>query len=68
MQVPNIKLQRNLCSGSRADACGRTDGWTDMTKLRGAFRDYAEAPKMRLKRGENTLITAALIMGQSKLA
>lgn len=40
MNVPNIKFDGNVSSGSRAD----TDGQTDVTKLTGAFLDYANAP------------------------
>ena len=46
MNIPNIKFDGNVSSGSRADTCGQTDidGQTDMTKLTGTFVDYANAP------------------------
>jgi len=28
IEVPNIKFDGNSISGSRADACRQTDGWT----------------------------------------
>ena len=40
MNVPNIKFDGNVSNGSRAD----TGGEADMTKLIGAFDDYANAP------------------------
>ena len=40
----NIKFYVNSSSGSRADTCGRTDGRTDMTKVKGSFHDYTKAP------------------------
>ena len=40
----NIKFHENPSSGSRDFPCGETDGQTDMTKLRVAFRNYASAP------------------------
>jgi hypothetical protein len=43
MKVPNIKFHGNPFSGSRSDTCGQTD---DMTKVRGAFRVYADAPNI----------------------
>jgi hypothetical protein len=42
IKVPNIKLQENQSSGSRADNADRR---TDMTKVTCAFHDYANAPK-----------------------
>jgi hypothetical protein len=33
--------------GSRVVPCGQTDGWTDMTKTIVAFRNFANAPKIR---------------------
>jgi len=41
----NIKYHENPSSGSRVVPCGRTDGWTDMTKLIGTFRIFVNAPK-----------------------
>jgi hypothetical protein len=43
---PDIKFNANPSSGSRADTCG-TDGRTDMTKVKGYFRGYANAPTTR---------------------
>jgi len=40
----NIKCHENPSSGSRVVSCGRTDGQTDITKLRVAFRNFATAP------------------------
>jgi hypothetical protein len=40
----NIKFHENLSSGSRVVSMW-TDGWTDMTKLIVAFRNFANAPK-----------------------
>jgi hypothetical protein len=49
IEIPSIKFHGNLSSGSRG---GRTDRWTDkhtdVTKLTGIFRDYANAPKKSL--------------------
>jgi hypothetical protein len=47
----NVKFDQNPSSGSRV-LCGRTDRQTDMTKLRVAFRNFAEAPK----KGKNVLL------------
>jgi hypothetical protein len=44
----NIKFRKNPSSDNRVVACGRTEGqdWrTDMTKLRVAFGNFANAPK-----------------------
>ena len=38
----NIKFNDNPSSASRAVACGRTDGHTDMTKLKTAFGHFCE--------------------------
>jgi hypothetical protein len=43
----NIKFHENPCSGSRVVPCGRTEGWTDMTKLIVTFRIFANSPKNR---------------------
>jgi len=40
-----IKFHENLSGGSRVVPCGRTSGWTDITKLIVAFRSFANAPK-----------------------
>ena len=45
---PQYQMSRKYIQcGSRADTCehGQTDGLTYMTKLTGAFCDYANAPK-----------------------
>jgi hypothetical protein len=46
IELPNIKFHVNPSSGFRAETCGRSDRRTDMTKLMGAFRDYANASKI----------------------
>jgi hypothetical protein len=40
-KVLNIKFHQNRSNGSRVVPCGQTD----MTKLRVAVRDFANAPK-----------------------
>ena len=45
VKVPDINSKTNPSSGSRADIGGELDVREDMTKLIGAFRDYADAPK-----------------------
>ena len=40
-EVPNIKSHRTPPSRSHADTCRQKDGWTDMTKLVGAFYSHA---------------------------
>ena len=43
----NIKFRENLSSGSLDVWCGWTDGsWADITKLKVAFRNFANAPKI----------------------
>jgi hypothetical protein len=42
-KVSNIKFRQNPSSGSRVVTCGQTD----MTKLRGAFGNYANVPKKK---------------------
>jgi len=42
-----FKFHEHSSSGSRVLPCGRTDGQTDMTKLIGAFHNFAKAPKNR---------------------
>jgi hypothetical protein len=44
-KVPNIKIHRNPSRGSPADTCSRAY----MTKLLGAFNDYAKAPNKEVK-------------------
>jgi hypothetical protein len=39
----NTKFNQNLFSESRVVLCGRKDGWTDMTKLIAAFRNFKNA-------------------------
>jgi len=41
----NIKSHENSSSRSRVVPRGRTDGRTDTTKLRVAFRNFANSPK-----------------------
>jgi hypothetical protein len=41
----NIKFHENPSSGRRLGPCGRTARWTDMTKLRVAFRNFANVLK-----------------------
>jgi hypothetical protein len=48
MDVPNIKFHGNLCGGSRAETCGRTDRQTEtvnMTKAIYGFRVNLNDPK-----------------------
>jgi len=47
-KYPNIKFHENLPSGNRVVPRGQTDRQrrTDMTKLRDAFRNFANAPKI----------------------
>jgi hypothetical protein len=56
----NIKFHENPSSRGRIVACGRRDGQTDrqttMTTLIIAFRNFANTPKMHLKRKALTLI------------
>jgi hypothetical protein len=42
-----MKFGENQCIESRVVPSGRTDRETDMTKLTGAFRNFANAPKNR---------------------
>jgi hypothetical protein len=44
----NLKFNENSSSGNRVIPFGRTDGQTDMTKLRVAFRNFANAHKNKL--------------------
>ena len=39
-----MKFNENPCSLSRVFPCGRTDIWTNMKKLTGAFLNFANAP------------------------
>ena len=41
----NMKFQENSSSWSRVVPRGQTDGWTGMTKLIDAFRNFANEPK-----------------------
>jgi hypothetical protein len=41
-----MKFYENQSRRSRVVPCGQTDGWTDMTKLIVAFRNFANAPKI----------------------
>ena len=42
-----MKFSENQCIESRVVSSGRTDRETDMTKLIGPFRNFANAPKNR---------------------
>jgi len=45
IEVPCIKFHENPSSRSRADIFGgQKDGWTDITNIVGAFRDFARSP------------------------
>jgi len=44
INVDNIKFHENPSSGAALIHADRTDRRTDMTKLKGAFREYANAP------------------------
>jgi len=46
VKIPNIKFHKIPSSVGRTDTREQTDRRTDMTKLRGAFRGYAKAPKL----------------------
>jgi len=50
LKVPKIKFHENPCSRSRSGTCGQTDRQTDrrtdIAKLIGAFREYANPPKV----------------------
>jgi hypothetical protein len=41
----NIKFYENSSCGGRVVPYGKTEAWTDMVKLRVAFRNFANAPK-----------------------
>jgi hypothetical protein len=41
----NFQFHANAPHGSRVVASGQTDGRTDMTKIKGAFRNFSKAPK-----------------------
>jgi len=41
----NTKFDENLSSGSRVVPCGLIDGHTDISKLKVAFRNFANARK-----------------------
>jgi hypothetical protein len=51
IKVPSAKFRQNQSSGSRADSCGQTDGRTDMTKVIVAFREHANSPENKMKKG-----------------
>ena len=40
----NTKFNENPFIGSQVVLCGKTEGWTDMTKLIVAFLNFANAP------------------------
>jgi hypothetical protein len=48
-KLSNIKFQENPSSGSRVVPCGQMDrqtkGWTAMTKLMVAFRNFENVPR-----------------------
>ena len=44
-----IKYNENQSSGNRVVPCGQTDGWTGMTKLIVAFRNFANEPKIECR-------------------
>jgi hypothetical protein len=48
-KASNIKFNQNPSSGSQVVQCGQTygqtDGWSDITKLIAAFRNFANGPK-----------------------
>ena len=45
LEVPYIKFHQNPSSRSRADIfVGQKGGWTDITNIMGAFRDFAHSP------------------------
>jgi hypothetical protein len=44
IEVANIKFQVKPSSGAKLIHTDRTDGRTDMTKLKGAFREDANVP------------------------
>ena len=45
MKVSNNKFYENPSSGSLVVTCGQTEVCTELTKVIGAFRDYANVPK-----------------------
>jgi hypothetical protein len=47
-KYPNFNFHENPSSESRVVPCGRTDRQADVTKLRVAFRNFANAPKNTL--------------------
>jgi len=52
-----MKFHENSSSGSRVVPCGRTDitdGHTDLTKIKVAFRNFANVPK-KLKAMDNVM-------------
>jgi hypothetical protein len=55
IEDPSGKNRGNPSSGIRADTSGQTDGRTDMTKVTGAIRNYANAPKKKTKNKRKNL-------------
>jgi hypothetical protein len=45
LNVYTVKFHGKPPSESHADTLEQTDGWADMTKIIGTFRDYANTPK-----------------------
>ena len=45
VEQSRIRFHQNPSSGRRVVSCGRTDVQTDLTKLRVAFRNFANAPR-----------------------
>ena len=58
-KILNVKFNRNPSSCSRIVPCGQADGWTYITKLGVAFRNFANAPKNALKRRRPVVIINA---------
>jgi len=51
----NLKFHENPFSGSRVFPRGRTNRWTDMTKLIVTHRNFSDAPKKCQPKGNNLL-------------